>query len=219
MDRDKNRSELIRLRKLARLTQGEMAKAMGMSRSNYANFESNERYVVKESILARARHITGAGGVFQLEPSTTGSIRVYGSIKADDGEVSYSEMDELLSVPIQFVRPNCSGVVVHGDSAHPYLQPGDIAIFADNPHPKVGKFIAARPLDGGDPIVKVVAVDAHRYLLRSANPAYNDLPIEQFQILGVLIGIYTADGELAIGPVPSDIGPDYLKDRLSNRLE
>lgn len=99
------------------------------------------------------------------------------------------------------------------------MQPGDIAIFADNPHPKVGKFIAARPLDGGDPIVKVVAVDAHRYLLRSANPAYNDLPIEQFQILGVLIGIYTADGELAIGPVPSGIGPDYLKDRLSNRLE
>jgi SOS-response transcriptional repressor LexA len=126
----------------------------------------------------------------RVKGEESGSVKVYGSVSAGDGNTSNVDSNEI-EVPIQFARDDFGALIVEGDSMLPLLHGGDIAIFRDHYHPKPGAIMACE-IEGGW-VVKKVVYERDRYVLKSLNPQHPDI-VEAFRPTGFLVGIVRDDG-------------------------
>lgn len=206
--------ELQRIRKDLRFTQARMAELIGANFEQYRGWEY--RNEPPQWAMEKARSMT-----VNLKPvaaSAMGPIRYAGTIgagPAPDGHID----EDLLWVPLQYTGADRAAFVLPSDafSALPYLQPGDTLVFREGIN-GLNKFVAARLRDGEQLVCKLLIYENGSPKLRSPNPNYPDIEMEDVQLVGVLIGIISPDGEVMIGPYLSGIDPQYIDSRLRGRL-
>lgn len=228
-------AELLKsARRRLRYTQLEMANIAGVKRTTYANYELGvanppedvinklQPILNSQSASDQAADYKSGGKGHKRLSSDSGFIPVYRSISAGSSDFDTSgesSEDDLLAVPNRFVRPDYSGVVAEGDSMMPLIQPGDILIFKNQRHPRLNKIISVRSLSGGPAMVKKLITIENAMALASLNSRYEPLPFENYEVLGVLVGIHSTDGELTFGPIENGLDENYVQNQLESRLK
>lgn len=210
-------SEEIRdLRKKLRLTQDKMAEALGVESTTYHNWEYKS--APPPEMLDRARLMADSFSAARAKDKV--KIPVLGYIGAGGGRPMGDGEREGLYVSAAFGDRGYSASVLGADSVsmHPYLHPGDTAIFKPTALPKVGYIIAARLPDQPESIVKELVFEKGQLALRSFNPEVPDIVVPGMQIVGYLVGFESPDGRVRVGPEDAGITRGYLDSLFRSRL-
>jgi SOS-response transcriptional repressor LexA len=178
-----------------RMTQGELAELIGISRSMIANIEGGQ--VMPDYIYQK---LTTMGFEREVGPPTVPApemrvpIPYIGAIAASDPvdwtDPYQSEVFEY--VPTEMAdRGRFSGRIV-GDSMFDLLWPDDLCVFQRTDVPKIG-IVCLFVSDDGLATVKTCHHDGERFLLRAVNRAYPDVPAVG-RFVGFLVGIVREQG-------------------------
>lgn len=179
------------------LDQAELAAKLGVSRSAVANWETGRAQIAeghKAKITELFPDITSEA-VMPRVTRHKWQIREWGSISAGDGQGNAAPPDfSETYIPADFDRDDFGAMTVQGDSMMDFLYPSDLVIFRDWKQEKIGHAMAAQ-LPDGEWVVKVLVYEGGRFWLRSCNPKYPDIAMEDVRLAGYLVGIIRDDGD------------------------
>lgn len=215
------REDLIAFRKRElRLTQEEMAAALGLSYGQYRNYEYRPDQELPPDLLAKLRKMgyqkSRQAPMLPVAPGLSGTIKLVGSVAA--GFETNTTHEGLVYVPIEFARDYYSACICDGDSMMPILHHGDTLIFKDQARPISRLPFAVRYESDNSVVVKEMTYKDNYWYLRSWNPLFEDRPLEGGQLLGYLVGIISRDGAFKIGPVEEGLSLNRIEDFLRGRL-
>lgn len=118
-------------------------------------------------------------------------IPVIGYAQAGAGLTNVDVDETDVYVPEKLAQIGGMGWIVDGSSMEPYLEAGDVAIFREHRNPRRGyPFLVRRD---GQYRVKVIEW-RDGWELRSTNPQYAAEPLDDWELLGYLIGWYRLRG-------------------------
>lgn len=174
-----------------RLTQLEVANAVGVSRGAYANWESDLANPSEDN-LAKLKEI-GFGGESWLpsSPEAFGflSLPFFGSISASQVskfiEFDYSELIEY--VPAAWETKNCITCKTDSLSMLPLVEPDDLMMFVRDRTLKSGRVVMFQ-CTSGPIIIKQLRYKDGQYVLSSLHEQFEDVTAVGVQI-GYLRGI------------------------------
>lgn len=149
-----------------------------------------------------------------------GKLKIVGGIGAGGSPSNYMDEDEL-HVPIEFSNPDWRGFVVESDarSMMPYIQPGDTVVIKLDRIPRLRKFMVIQ--DDRDPsklYVKKVDHKEDRTVFVSTNPETPPVDMKGLSLIGLVIGVISADMSLKLGPAESGVSAEYFREQLGGRL-
>ncbi len=189
------------------MTQEDLATAALVTRSSVASYETN-RSNVPDDVLARIADslktsitelTTEPTGLMQVRPIPMMRVPVIGRVAAGDGAFNvdpdpddYIEVPTTLSIPAEQVL----AWKVEGDSMMPDLEDGDTVVFRPSvTNPRNRRAYLIRCPDGAVKLKLLVwsqiTGDWHT---RSLNPRYEDHPLGDCQVLGMMVGYYKVRG-------------------------
>lgn len=116
------------------------------------------------------------------------TLEVIVEAAAGDGEHAVDFNDDRVDVPEFMTYPGCIGVYVRHDSMMPRLHEGDAAIFQPNPKLTTGMTYLLKNGEGYR--IKKVKWRGGVWYAHSINPAYQDEPLFDTQVLGRLTGVF-----------------------------
>lgn len=179
------------------MTQGELAQAVGVNRSTYANWESG-RAAVPDETLMKMRFM-GLGA--EVGPPTIPASQLYipipyiGTVSAG---MKVDWTDPFESETMEYVPPEMGdprgrfSCRVGSDSMYDLLFPGDLVVFQKDPHQKLGRVILFRSFDYLITI-KHLKHNGTDFILVPLNPKY-DTEIATGECIGYLVGIVRESG-------------------------
>ncbi|MBS1702881.1 MAG: S24 family peptidase [Armatimonadetes bacterium] len=150
----------------------------------------------------------------------TGRLKVIGGVGAG-GSPSNNMHESELEVPIEFADPDWRGFVVESDgrSMMPYIQPGDTVIVKPDRIPKQRKFmVISNDRDPSELYVKKVLHDGEKSIFVSTNPGASPLDMTGLSVVGLVVGVISADSRLKIGPYEEGISGEYIDQQFRLRL-
>lgn len=118
-------------------------------------------------------------------------VPIVGLASAGSGTESGLESDEVW-VPSTMVPDSAVAWPAVGDSMMPWIQPGDIVLATPQKEPRSGYAMLVRTQEG-EVLVKKVAWSGGKFVLKSLNPTYPDVPAT-VEWLGLVTGIYISRG-------------------------
>jgi hypothetical protein len=149
-----------------------------------------------------------------------GKLKIVGGVGA--GGVPSNNMDEQeLYVPIEFSNEAWRGMVVENDarSLMPFIQPGDTVVLKPTSTPMLRKFMVVQ--DARDPntlyVKQVLHVDG-AFVFVNTNKDVEPIDMVGLILVGLVVGVISADMRLKIGPNESGISPEYFEEQLRGRL-
>lgn len=188
-------------------TQKEAADLAKIKRSYYANLESNLQGVPAYILdnLAVAGFMAPNTVIGHDEPGTKrelvrvsvgglplGEVPIVGAAGAGPQESNVDIDTRNVWVPMNLANLNGIAFEVEGESMMPCLEPGDIAIFREYRHPKRGYTYLVRK--AYQYRVKNLEMVSGRFVLRSLNPSFEDEPLDGYELIGYLVGLYRVIG-------------------------
>lgn len=199
------------------LTQEELAIQMGIDRSTLSKWESSgnipsselsrlgmllnvaESWLVDGSDSPPPRTLTGTtvpGNDPMRRVSLAGTalapIPIVGHAGAGGGISDVDPDSDHIFVPERLAQLGGLAWLVSGESMMPALEPGDIAIFREQREPRRGFSYLIRK--DHEYLVKNVEWRGGEWVLQSINPRYQDQPLANAELIGILIGWYRAKG-------------------------
>lgn len=135
--------------------------------------------------------LVGKGEV-QSKPTVASAMKtvkmpILRSGSAGDGD--NNDVDAIIEVPVQLNYPDYRCLELYGSSMEEQLKPGDVLVFRQSPHPRVG-YVSAVEIEG-DIFVKEIRYEDGKYFLHSYNPVFEDKPMpEGATVLGFLVAVY-----------------------------
>ncbi len=183
------------LRKLRNLTQGEVADAIGVTRTAYTNYENGKRNPRLET-LRRLAYFFDVPIPYLLGESTSenpftkrNKIPLLGSVPAGIPIEAIEDVEDYIDVYPRFVKHGeLFALRVQGDSMEPEVRSGDIVIVEKQDFINSGDIAVIR-INGEDVTVKRVKVNGNGLMLIPSNPAYDPLFFTPDQIAELPITI------------------------------
>jgi SOS-response transcriptional repressor LexA len=155
-------------------------------------------------------------GFSAVVPTQTVRVPLVGYVGAGVGSDADLSEETSIEAPVAYGGHGYAGMIVDGPSLMPYVQTGDALFFRPMRSFKTGYLMAARLPDDPRPVCKEVADDGVNVVLRSFNSRFTDIPAEDVECLGLLIGI---DGVgIHIGPELNGITRKHIENKLRSRL-
>ena len=205
----------LRLSRRPGLTQAELAVALGVSRYQVANYETNRSEPPKK-LIAKASKLFNVPEAWFWDgddlPHNSPAVQskdvgrplypvasvyapiVLGSPVPAGSWADPDDTEEMIEVPGFLVTKGRFAAIAQGDSMLPIIEQGDLLIFEKNPTPRVGCIVLAR--NGQSQVtVKTLRTKDNRYTLQSINPAYPDAEADYIEHVGVLVAIWKRDGQ------------------------
>jgi len=195
-------------REHSRLTQAEIADALGVDRSRYKNWEYG--YAVPPPQVIRELKKMGYGAETQKIADTVlgrpkipvgfslGTMPFAGEVPAGEwGDPLASE--EFIEVEVKYEHPKRFAAKVVGDSCYPALRQGDITIWHQDMSPPYGVIVLAQRKGDHGCTVKELQYEEGRPVLMPINPKIDCPPDgEGWGVIARLIGVIRQDelGEL-----------------------
>lgn len=189
--------EIKTIREGLRLTQEEMAEALGVPHSRYKNWEYStktpERIMEKAKALVAAENRSPYGsGVREVGGTPMVKVTPVGHASAGEGADDHPD-EEPIYVPASMVSGgDCAAWVAEGDSMMPWIKDGDTVIAKLHRRPRPNMAFMVRRESGAVSVKMVKYIDG-RWVLRSLNPNYPDEEAT-VEFLGFITGIYRAKG-------------------------
>ena len=155
-----------------------------------------------------------------LSSTGEGLLRVVASVGAG-GHPDSQRDEEPLHVPIEFSHPDYRGMVIEqsGSSMMPYLHPGDTIVLKPQLIVKLGKFMVIRNDSSPTELfVKKAEFNGDRFIFKSLNPKHDDIVGDGYSLVGLVVGIISADQSIKIGPIDVGIDEDFIHSQLRSRL-
>lgn len=171
------------------LSQEELADRLGLKdKSSITKIEKSPDVSLKnvERIAAALR----CSPTYLLGLETPSRIPVLGRvaagvpIEACKEIIDYEEIDDKLAS-----LGDLFGLRISGDSMTPRICDGDVVIVHQQPEAESGEVIIAT-INGDDAVCKRLLIYGNTVLLRSTNPAYDDIDVtgrEDFRIIGKVV--------------------------------
>ena len=186
------------IRKKLRLTQEDMAKAVGAKNlGQYKNWEYKlanppEQVVDKAETLLFTQN-QGQPGLLKLRRMPMTTIRLVGSVSAGDGASDHEEEMEA-SIPAHMGGDDVAGWRAEGDSMMPWIQPRDIILARESKERRPNLAHLVRTREGIR--VKMLVYDQGKgWQYHSLNPSYPDEPLkDEDEIIGYVTGLYRFEG-------------------------
>lgn len=184
--------ELKAFRKKLRLTQGELAADIGVTRSQYANWEAGTSQIPQHHLESlRLRGFQGdVSEPRNIAAQIDAPIRFIGTVGAD---TLANWVDPFESEIFEYVPPEMADRLgrfaarVASDSMMDFLQPDDIIVLQHDPTPRIGRIVLYRSAEN-KLAIKQLAYRDGEYYLHSLNPAYEDIQAYG-QVVGYLVGV------------------------------
>lgn len=175
-------------REALHMSQEALAKAIGLKdKSSISKIESGNPSLDTVEKIARAMRCS----VLYLmgwDKSTTipvlGRVTAGIPIEAIEEVIDYEEVDEKLASLGELF-----GLKIKGDSMSPRISDGDVVIVHQQPEAESGDVIIAT-INGDDAVCKKIMKYGDTVLLRSNNPAYDDIDVTgryDFRIIGKVV--------------------------------
>lgn len=175
-------------REALHMSQEALAKAIGLKdKSSISKIESGNPSLDTVEKIARAMRCS----VLYLmgwDKSTTipvlGRVTAGIPIEAIEDVIDYEEVDEKLASLGELF-----GLKIKGDSMSPRISDGDVVIVHQQPEAESGEVIIAT-INGDDAVCKKIMKYGDTVLLRSNNPAYDDIDVtgrSDFRIIGKVV--------------------------------
>lgn len=175
-------------REALHMSQEALAKAIGLKdKSSISKIESGNPSLDTVEKIARAMRCS----VLYLmgwDKSTTipvlGRVTAGIPIEAIEEVIDYEEVDEKLASLGELF-----GLKIKGDSMSPRISDGDVVIVHQQPEAESGDVIIAT-INGDDAVCKKIMKYGDTVLLRSNNPAYDDIDVtgrSDFRIIGKVV--------------------------------
>lgn len=194
---------LKQIRKMRNLSQEDVAKYLGMSRSMYSFYE-NGRFTPSEAIVARLAEFYDlpvdvmSGKVnldkafVNIEPIETKMVKIpiVGHVRAGYNEIVDNNIDGYMDVEESLTKrfPGCFSINVYGDSMEPEIHNGDRVIVQPCSTVDSGS-VAIICLNGDEATIKRVRFDDNGLTIIPTNPKYKSMTYtaEQVEMLPVTI--------------------------------
>ena len=175
-------------REALHMSQEALAKAIGLKdKSSISKIESGNPSLDTVEKIAKAMRCS----VLYLmgwDKSTTipvlGRVTAGIPIEAIEEVIDYEEVDEKLASLGELF-----GLKIKGDSMSPRISDGDVVIVHQQPEAESGDVIIAT-INGDDAVCKKIMKYGDTVLLRSNNPAYDDIDVTgryDFRIIGKVV--------------------------------
>ena len=175
-------------REALHMSQEALAKAIGLKdKSSISKIESGNPSLDTVEKIAKAMRCS----VLYLRgwaKSTTipvlGHVAAGIPIESIEDVIDYEEVDEKLASLGELF-----GLKIKGDSMSPRISDGDVVIVHQQPEAESGEVIIAT-INGDDAVCKKIMKYGDTVLLRSNNPAYDDIDVtgrSDFRIIGKVV--------------------------------
>lgn len=196
---------LAKARRAKEWTQHQMADAVGIQRSTYANYElgSPPRHGW-EGVIAK---FVALG--IQPPPSEVGRpLHPYAAMLvpipqgapvpcSDWSDPLDAEYDQFVEVDSFFAGKGRFACPIIGDSMYDLLWPGDLCIWQHDMVPKLGTIIIARN-SKNEATCAQLKHDGQHFVLHKLNARYDDATSDEWTALGFLVGILRVQGSKRI---------------------
>lgn len=177
------------------LTQDDLAKKIGVNVATISRWESGNIANMRRdkiALLSKALDISPSiiAGWSEIKKPDKKRIPVLGRvaagipIEATQEIVDYEEIDEKLAS-----LGDLFGLRIKGDSMTPRICDGDVVIVHQQPEAESGEVVIAT-INGDDAVCKRIMFYGDTVILRSNNPAYEDINVtgrDDFRIIGKVI--------------------------------
>ncbi|MCW5943873.1 MAG: S24 family peptidase [Fimbriimonadaceae bacterium] len=120
-------------------------------------------------------------------------VRVVGRVGAGPGENDEADYEPIYVPANLGTGADRIAHLIEGDSMMPALEPGDVAVFRETRRPMGRRAFLLKSPDGRYQVKRVVW-EQDRFVGRSLNPRYEDVPLDDYQIEGMLVGFYRSVG-------------------------
>lgn len=198
------------LRKKLRMTQAEMAKEFGITRSAYANWEV-EQNGIPDSALPRLYKM-GLGSELGAPSIPASELQipihfiglVNASTPADWADPSDTDSMEFVPLEMGDARGRFAARV-ESDCMYPLLHPDDLIVLQSSKTPRIGLVVVFRTTDGRVTI-KQLKHDGSKFILHALNPSVPDQPADG-SVVGYLVGIVRQIGRRKM----TDFDPDGIR--------
>ena len=158
--------------------------------------------------------------VLQLKSTGEGKLKVVGSVGAG-GHPDWQGDDNELDVPIEFSKLDWRGFTIDqaGSSMMPYLHPGDTIVLKPQLIVRIGKFMVIRNESRPTELyVKKAEFIDDRFVFKSLNPKHEDIVADGYSLVGLVVGIISADQSIKIGPIDNGIDEEFMEFQFLSRL-
>lgn len=200
------------VRKLRKLSQGKVAKAVGISQPTLSELENNQSDGTKKIVeLAQVlqvnvRWLSNGEGPMEADEPTPHSGSAWGNVT--DGPalrgkvpvISWVQAGNWMEVMDNFapgdaekwidttyaVRRHTFAVRVTGDSMEPKFPEGALIVVEPDEDPLPGKFVVVRKRGDNEATFKQLVLDGGVYYLKPLNPRY---PIMELPADSVIVGV------------------------------
>lgn len=171
-----------------------LAKQIGTSKQSVHSWLMEGRFPRDPSVWEQMKMVlapqdfrTTTGSFLMTEALPTVSMPVLRSGSGGSGD--NSDTKGSIDVPVQLNYPDYRALELFGSSMEEHLRPGDILIFRQSPHPRIG-YVSAIERDG-EILVKQIDYHGGKYILHSFNPEFADVEMpENSVVLGYLTAYY-----------------------------
>lgn len=156
----------------------------------------------------------------RLIPAGFGKLQVIGGVGAGGHPSNNMDENEMV-VPIEFAEPTWRGMIVESDSRSmmPYVQPGDTVVIKPTRTPMLKKFMVIQSdTDPNTMYVKKVDYRNDGFVLVNTNPESAPLDMQGLSVVGIVVGLISADMKVRIGPYEPGLSEEYMISQLRSRL-
>lgn len=169
-----------------------LAKQIGTSKQSVHAWLYEGRMPRSPEVWDEMRQALSAKGDNQLGlnlPSSMPMVKMPVLRSGSAGRGDNNDVDAILEVPVQLNYPDYRCLELYGQSMEEVLKPGDVLVFRQNPHPRVG-YVSAIEIEG-EVFVKEIQYRDGLYYMHSFNPQFEDcLMPEGATVLGFLVAYY-----------------------------
>lgn len=191
-------SQVVAFRKHRRMTQEQMATALGLKRQHYKNYEYRGPIPanIQEKLRVMGLRDEVSGPQYPV-PQILVPIPYLGRISASSMVNWTNPLDSLdwADVPPEFAGKGRACCTVDSDSCYPLLWPEDKAVWQIDAAQRIGSVVLFMSGEGEDcrVTIKQLKHDSARFFLHPLNRSYQDEYIEG-QVVGYLVGFIRQTG-------------------------
>ncbi|HLO98025.1 MAG TPA: S24 family peptidase [Fimbriimonas sp.] len=177
------------------------AHELGEPEARYKNYHYGITKKVPDRVMEKARSLVRNkvvgydGHKVSLLFGEMAKLPVVGRTGAGEGATNVDIQGEEIWVPMSLQRIGGIGYVIDGESMMPALQQGDVALFREMRQPRNGHtFLLSKE---NHYLCKNIGWNGKTWVMESLNPdkeRYPDQPLDDWQILGMLVGWYRSVG-------------------------